>query len=309
MRAKVPKVLALLDRLHKRRVWPNGARYLWTDAFGVVLLVSLFRRLGDPSYLRNAADVVAEVDRVLGRERGLRIGQAPEREGQYFHYIAMWVFALMRLGEIEPAYTERAIRIVKDVHPRFVVPGTGVFWKMKEDLSGPYPGSGWGALDAYHGYVVYRLLAPKELAKEIGEMGTIIDQSWRSLDITQDLALGMMLWIAHFFPHERWAIHERRRALAILERMWVDPPGYFCRQPFLRDTKYAFTNYGISIGLQATHAHLERVEKLHDYFEAHEGGDEYVEDAITHVMACCAYLPGELLWGPRTLRKSGAHAW
>jgi hypothetical protein len=29
---------------------------------------------------------------------------------------------------------------------------------MKEDLSGPYPGYGFGALDAFDGYVSYRLL-------------------------------------------------------------------------------------------------------------------------------------------------------
>ena len=28
---------------------------------------------------------------------------------------------------------------MKDIHPAFVVPGVGVHWKMKEDLSGPYP--------------------------------------------------------------------------------------------------------------------------------------------------------------------------
>lgn len=35
----------------------------------------------------------------------------------------------------------------------------GIYWKMQEDLSGPYPGYGYGALDAFHAYVVYRLLA------------------------------------------------------------------------------------------------------------------------------------------------------
>jgi hypothetical protein len=29
---------------------------------------------------------------------------------------------------------------------------------MKEDLSGPYPSYGFGALDAFDGYVSYRLL-------------------------------------------------------------------------------------------------------------------------------------------------------
>ena len=32
------------------------------------------------------------------------------------------------------------------------LPERGVIWKMKEDLSGPYPGFGFGALDAFDGY-------------------------------------------------------------------------------------------------------------------------------------------------------------
>ena len=34
-------VLAKLRWLREERIWPNGLRYLWTDAFGVTLLVSL----------------------------------------------------------------------------------------------------------------------------------------------------------------------------------------------------------------------------------------------------------------------------
>lgn len=35
----------------------------------------------------------------------------------------------------------QAINLVKEVHSRFFLPGTGVVWKMREDLSGPYPGT------------------------------------------------------------------------------------------------------------------------------------------------------------------------
>ena len=93
-------------------------------------------------FLEEAQRVVAEVERVLGRPRGIRIGEAPDRDGQYFHYLAMWIFALRRLGNIIPEYRAKAIRLVKDVHSAFVVPGRGVFWKMQEDLSAPYPGFG-----------------------------------------------------------------------------------------------------------------------------------------------------------------------
>ena len=73
---------------------------------------------------------------------------------------------------------------------------------MKEDLSGPYPGYGFGALDAFDGYVSYRLLDQQALAGEIAEMRVIIDRTAGDLVITQDLGLGMMLWMTHFFPEE-----------------------------------------------------------------------------------------------------------
>jgi len=71
---------------------------------------------------------------------------------------------------------------------------------MKEDLSGPYPGYGFGALDAFDGYISYRLLDEEALAEEIAEMRLIIDKTADDLVITQDLGLGMMLWMTHFFP-------------------------------------------------------------------------------------------------------------
>ena len=250
----IPIVLTQLRWMRERRIWPNGLRYLWTDAFGVVLLVSLYHASGDVQYLDQAEWVVREVDRVLGRPVGIRIGEAPDRDGQYFHYLAMWLFALGRLGVVREHHRERAVVLARAIHPRFVVRGTGVIWKMLEDLSGPYPGYGLGAIDAFHGYVVYRLLAPDRLAGEIREMQELVEQSSPSLRITQDLGLGMMLWLSHFFPREPWALQQRARALATLESMWVDPPGYFCREPGLPHVKFAFTNYGVSLGLKVAAA-------------------------------------------------------
>ena len=50
------------------------------------------------------------------------------------------------------------------------MPGRGVHWKMKEDLSAPYPGYGFGALDAFDGYVSYHLLDAVALSREIADM-------------------------------------------------------------------------------------------------------------------------------------------
>lgn len=291
-------MLEKLAWMRERRIWPNGLRYLWTDAFGVVLLLSLRDALGDDRYLDQAEWVIQEVDRVLGRRLGIRIGEEPDRDGQYFHYLAMWIYALTRMGRVEPRHRDRAVELVRQVHPRFVVPGVGVVWKMLEDLSGPYPGYGLGALDPFHGYVVYRLLDPDELGKEIAEMEELVERAYPSLHVDQDLGLGMLLWMSHFFPEETWARTLRARALAALERLWIDPPGYFCRGPGMPQVTFAFTNYGISIGLQAVGAQLDRVAKLERFFAGYRSGDEYDTNAITHVMACTSLFPRELLAGP-----------
>jgi hypothetical protein len=207
----------------------------------------------------------------------------------------MWLFALGRLGSVRPGHRERAVALARAIHPRFVVPGVGVMWKMREDLSGIYPGYGLGAIDPFHGSVVYRLLDADGLAGERAEMLDLIERSYRGLRITQDLGLGMMLWLSHFFPREPWAADHRARALETLESMWVDPPGYFCREPGRPDVKFAFTNYGVSIGLQAIGAWPARVTRLNAFFAGHRSGDAYDTDAITHVMACASHLPGDFI--------------
>jgi hypothetical protein len=77
--------------------------------------------------------------------------------------------------------------------------------------------------------------------------------------------------------------------------MWIDPPGYFCRAPGLPHIKFAFTNYGVSLGLQAVQVQPDRVNRLNNFFETYRSGDEYDREAITHVMACTSHFPGLLL--------------
>ena len=287
-------VLGKLDWMRVQGIWPNGLRYLWTDAFGVVLLTSLYRQSRTQRYLDEAEALVDAVERVLGRERGIRIGEAPDRDGQYFHYLSMWLYALGILGRHIPEYRRRGVELVREIHAAFVLPERGVVWKMSEDLSHPYPGTGFGALDAFDGYVAYRLLDERELAHEIAQMRGLMDRSTDALRITQDLGLGMMLWLTHFFPEERWARSQRIRCLATLERMWVED-GYFCRQPGAADVKFAFTNYGVSLGLQAVRADADRVRRLNAFFDDYRSGDEYDTSAITHVMACTSLWPGRFL--------------
>jgi len=294
MNKSVSYVRDKLRWMRSNRIWPNGLRYLWTDAFGVVLLVSLYEKLDDRSFLDEAERLVSEVDRVLGRPRGIRIGEAPDRDGQYFHYLAMWLYALAVLGRHTDAYTQKGIELARQIHEPFLLPGRGIVWKMQEDLSGPYSGTGLGALDAFDGYVSYRMLDEAALSSEIADMRGLIDEHNSDLFITQDLGLGMMLWLSHFFPSEDWAIVQRRRCLEMLDHMWR-PEGYFCREPYLPRTRFAFTNYGVSVGLQAVGEMRARVRKLNDYFETYREGDEYDHAAITHVMACNSHFPGRLI--------------
>jgi hypothetical protein len=307
MEPSIDTVLARLRWMRHERIWPNGLRYLWTDAFGVVLLVSLRDALRDDRYLDEAEWVVSEVDRVLGRPIGIRIGEEPDRDGQYYHYLAMWLFALAKLGQIKPQYRQQGIELARAIHPRFVTPGVGVHWKMLEDLSGRYPGFGMGALDPFHGLVVYRLLDPQGLRDEIDDMRRIVERSYRQLYVTQDLGLGMLLWMSQFAPREPWAVTLRERSLAILDSMWIDPPGYFCREPSFPQIKFAFTNYGVSIGLQAVGAQRERVERVNRFFDSYRSGDEYDTNAITHVMGCCSRFPGELLAAESTASRTSSH--
>ena len=125
-------------------------------------------------------------------------------------------------------------------------------------------------------------------------MRVLIDQTAPHLFITQDLGLGMMLWMTHFFSEEDWALTQKARCLGMLDRMWVDE-GYFCREPGLPQVKFAFTNYGVSVGLQAVNATSERIGSLNAFFETYRSGDEYDRESITHVMACNSHFPGYLL--------------
>ena len=141
----------------RRHIWPNGRRYLWTDAFGVVLLVSLYIALAKRriSWMRRSGWWRKSIA-CWGEPRGIRIGEGPDRDGQYFHYLAMWLYALAVIGRHVPDTARKASISSIEIHDAFLVPGRGVIWKMKEDLSGPYPGYGLGALDAFDGYVSYR---------------------------------------------------------------------------------------------------------------------------------------------------------
>jgi hypothetical protein len=104
-----------------------------------------------------------------------------------------------------------------------------------------------------------------------------------------------MLWLTHFKPEETWARVQRRSSMAQLEKLWIDPPGYFCRGSGAKNIRFAFTNYGVSLGLQAIDQYPERVQKVNTYFQKNGYREEYARNSITHIMECVSHFPGEFI--------------
>src|SRR5215469_127437 len=179
----------------------HTGRYLWTDAFGVLNFLTLFKETSDPYFLSLSQTLVSAVHDTLGRTRdgrprlpnatdsaplagGLRIGKeeesGPDGDGQYHHYLTLWMFALNRLSLVsnQKEYNDLAIQLAKAIHPSFVYnrdsPRPRMYWKMDMDLLRPLVRSE-GHLDPIDGLVVFRLLqktdgpASRVLEKEIEE--------------------------------------------------------------------------------------------------------------------------------------------
>lgn len=259
------EVRSLLGWMRDERIWPNGERDLFTDAFGIVLLVSLFRATGERAFVEDAEHIA---DALLA---------APPPEPRTAHAI-QFVYALSRLGRIVPRFIDRAIALARETH--------------RASAHGRCEAS---PLDPFHGYVVYRLLDEHALDREIDELRERVEETYRTLVVRQDLALGSMLWLTHFFRDEPWARMHEARALEMLDELWVDPPGYFCRLPGYEAIKYAFANHVIAMGLRAVNERPERRWLLREFFAYYRSGDAYDRDAVTHVTRCVSRMPGELL--------------
>ncbi|MFI5302517.1 MAG: hypothetical protein ACHREM_30880, partial [Polyangiales bacterium] len=181
-------------------------RYLWTDAYAVCNLLGLARATGDGRFADLAVRLVHQVHRVLGRHRpddrrrgwisglsdeageahptcgGLRIGKPlPEhpatgpydvnlewdRDGQYFHYLTMWMHALDQVTRStgRPEFAEWATELAIVARRAFVKgpPGhTHMAWKLSIDLSRPLVAS-TGQHDPLDGFVA---CAQLELTEE-----------------------------------------------------------------------------------------------------------------------------------------------
>lgn len=223
-------------------------RYLWTDAFGVVNFLTLFKSTSERRYLVFAADLITAVHESLGwtRDRtrrlpgatdksplagGLRIGKkeelGPDGDGQYHHYLTLWMFVLNRMAVAtgQEWYNEQAIILAKSIHDKFVYERHSsrprMYWKMSTDLSKPLVTSE-GNLDPIDGYLTLRLLQKTaeemgckgdELEEELRDYKKIVDMKWAGYESSDALDIGMALWSAH------WACQEEDWARGLCERM------------------------------------------------------------------------------------------
>lgn len=325
----------------------HRGRYLWTDAFGVVNFLTMHREYvkaagsaeGNEMYLVLARRLVETVHDVLGRTRdgksrlpcasdenplggGLRIGKMDERgpdaDGQYHHYLTVWMFALnrMSLASGDPLYNRQAVALAKAIHAPFFINSTPtrprMVWKMSMDLSGPLVASE-GNLDPIDGYVIYRLLQAtaeqnnegEVLQDEINDYKRVMQRKGEHLVSSDPLDLGMTLWTAHWFSgSEDWA---GRLAWKCFEQIY----DLFEINRYLeRNIKYrlAFREFGTCLGIESqTEKTMEKehVVDLKVYADAIvTSWDPYMELSIstgmtpddlrpiTRVMYASALIPG-----------------
>ena len=263
----------------------HRGRYLWTDAFGVLNLITLSRVTPHRShYVTLAGTLVSTVHSILGRTRdqssrlpgateenplagGLRIGKehesGPDGDGQYHHYLTLWMFALNRLSvaSAQPEYNDMAISLARAIHPAFVYQRDSsrprMYWKVSMDLSHPLVHSE-GNLDPVDGYVIFTLLQRTHgegstvLRDEIRDYDKIVQTKWQGYSSSDPLDLGMTLWTAHLLAGE----DEHPWAAEVLAKAKRDTAKLFSKGYFDRDIerRLAFREFGTALGVQCQDA-------------------------------------------------------
>ncbi|GAB1320125.1 hypothetical protein MFIFM68171_10335 [Madurella fahalii] len=307
----------------------HRGRYLWTDAFGVVNFITLSRETSSPIYLALAKQLANTVHNVLGYTRdgtarlpgatdaeplggGLRIGKhsahGSDCDGQYHHYLTLWMFALNRLALAtgEKEYNQLAVQLAKAIHPHFVIRTGGqtmprMVWKISTDMEDVLVPSE-GHLDAATGFVVYRLLQrtaehmhgpPGTLSNEIADYRMLMSRADRLRASRDPLDLGMGLWMCHFFRDEDWAVRLGSQSLEMAHTMLDGKRGLMARDASHR---LAFREFGTCLGLECYGAddNLKAgVEAVVNFWTNYlEGSTDEDLRPITLVMYAAALLPG-----------------
>ncbi|RKK24581.1 hypothetical protein BFJ66_g73 [Fusarium oxysporum f. sp. cepae] len=310
----------------------HKGRYLWTDAFGVVNFITLYEETTDNKYLTLAKRLVQTVHDVLGRTRdgksslpgatdaeplkgGLRIGKEREAgsdgDGQYHHYLTLWMFALNRLSWAtqDSSFNDLAIQLAKAIHPKFCFQSSGglkMVWKISVDMNKVLVPTE-GHLDAAAGFVVYRMLQETAvqqgrkdqlLKQEISDYEEVMDQRGSMYPSGDPLDLGMGLWTCHFYPHEDWSQNFTQQAMDLVDDL-LD--GKATDMSGSASKRLAFREFGACLGVQCVEPDeplKEQVSTLIDFWEEHiHQHDRDGLKPISQVMYAAAVIPGgKLIW-------------
>ena len=288
---------------------PEPRRYLWTDAFAVCNYLELYHQTGDVEDLQLALKLVDQVHSTLGKHHkdsehsgwlsglderqaclhptiaGLRIGkqlnerQAKEvyddrlewdRDGQYFHYLTKWMFALNRVSQVtgKSIYNQWALELARAAHAAFTYsPVSGglkrMYWKMSVDLSRAQVPS-MGQHDPLDGLITYQQLeatangfpetpAGLRLKKEIEELEVMCaGGSWATED---PLGIGGLLTDAYRLVQliEAHQLYETTRLESLLHDIEISLQAFVSNNQLNLPAEYrlAFRELGLAIGLQA----------------------------------------------------------
>ncbi|MGD8909972.1 MAG: hypothetical protein PVI92_11565 [Chromatiales bacterium] len=315
-------------------------RYLWTDAFAVCNYIGLARNTGAQRYRDLALRLVNQVHHTLGRHRrddsrhgwisdlaegegeahptrgGLRIGkplpergagdpfderQEWDRDGQYFHYLAKWIYALDQLSQAtgESCYNLWARELAASAHDAFVEPATSgpptrMYWKMSIDLSHPLVSS-MGQHDPLDGYITavqIQITAARlqssasgpNLSEAIRQYETMANQTqWASPD---PLGIGGLLVDAYRVVQLRHlgAPIDSHLVTKLLGAAHTGLRHYAANDELQAPAEYrlAFRELGLAIGLEA----VERLSR-----HAGQGGSVAEENIRRELKALSRYIP------------------
>ncbi|KAM5441199.1 hypothetical protein MferCBS31731_003627 [Microsporum ferrugineum] len=332
----------------------HRGRYLWTDAFGVMNFLTLYKMYSDlktervhpEKYLAFAKRLVETVHDVLGRTRdgnsrlpgatkfeplagGLRIGKVdetgPDCDGQYHHYLTLWMFALNRLSMAtgDPTYNRQACSLGKAIHPHFFIglytDNPRMVWKVSMDLSHPLVSS-QGNLDPLDGYVIYSLVqaSAREFGdgqvfkEEISSYKKLFSSRLQSIPSMDFLDVGMTLVSTQwFYGVEDWATTVASRCFKILRAL-------FNQDNCLQDgsDRIAFREFGASLGISCFRGAVGTKGQSCDYYKRfsdnllgqYNDGNIKIPDSlepITRVMHAAALIPGAFcvgFFGPEPIK-------
>jgi len=285
-------------------------RYLWTDAFAVCNYLGLARTTGEQAYTELALQLVEQVHHTLGQHRdddkrtgwisglgehdgelhptqgGLRIGKTlPERgpdepldehtewdrDGQYFHYLTKWMYALDQVTRStqDSRFTTWARELSHSASGAFIYTPSSewqpprMVWKMSIDLTRVLVPS-MGQHDPLDGYITnlqLRATGPG-LEDETSQFAAML--KWGDWATADPLGLGGMMIDAYRVHQiiQQGSSADPRLLDNLLNASLTGLEQYERGSTLQQPAPYrlAFRELGLAIGLHA-------VERLHKAFD------------------------------------------